>query len=334
MKLILERLLDNDRLSYYEAKNVLKFITENKYNSAQIASFLTIFRQRGVTIEELKGFRDALLDKCLKVDLSEFHPIDLCGTGGDGKNTFNISTASAFVVAGAGIKVAKHGNYGVSSKCGSSNVLEHLGILFTTDKEFLERCMEEAGLCILHAPLFHPAMKSVAPIRKNLGIKTIFNILGPIVNPASPEKQLTGVFSLEVARLYHYLFQDITEHYTIVYDLEQYDEVSLVGSSKLLSDKGEFLIDAHTFKAPQVTPIELDNGGTVEQAAEIFIAVLKGNGTRAQENVVCANAGLAISTALSTSFIEGYERAKEAIKNKRAFKSFQALHNLSKEWES
>lgn len=334
MKLILERLLDNETLSYHEAKNVLGFITENKYNEAQMASFLTIFRQRGITIEELKGFRAALLERCHKIDLNEFHPIDLCGTGGDGKNTFNISTVSAFVVAGAGIKVAKHGNYGVSSKCGSSNVLEYLGIKFSNHQDFLERCIELTGICILHAPLFHPAMKNVASIRKNLGIKTLFNILGPLVNPASPEKQLIGVYSLEVARLYQYLFQEFIEHYTIVYDLESYDEVSLVGSTKLLTERGEFLIDSHTFNVSHAVPIELYGGKTVKDASEIFIEVLKGKGTRSQENVVCANAGLAISTALSASFEEGFQRAKEAIKNKRAFKTFETLHDLCQRWVS
>ena len=334
MKLILERLLDNETLNYNEAKNVLGFITDNKYNEAQIAIFLTIYRQRGITIEELKGFRAALLERCHKVDLSEFHPIDLCGTGGDGKNTFNISTVSAFVVAGAGIKVAKHGNYGVSSKCGSSNVLEHLGIKFSNNQEFLERCIEAAGICILHAPLFHPAMGNVAGIRKKLGIKTLFNILGPLVNPASPEKQLTGVYSLEVARLYQYLFQEILEHYTIIYDLEAYDEVSLVGSAKLLTERGEFLIDSHTFHVGHVIPLELYGGRTVKDAGEIFIEVLKGKGTKSQENVICANAGLAISTALNTTFEEGFERAREAIKNKRAFKTYETLHDLCQKWES
>ncbi len=334
MQIILERLLDNETLSYNEAKNVLGFITDNKYNEAQIASFLTIYRKRGITIEELKGFRAALLERCHKINLSEFHPIDLCGTGGDGKNTFNISTASAFVVAGAGIKVAKHGNYGVSSKCGSSNVLEYLGIKFSNDQNFLERCIESAGICILHAPLFHPAMKNVFGIRKNLGIKTLFNILGPLVNPSSPEKQLTGVYSLEVARLYQYLFQEILEHYTIIYDLEAYDEVSLIGSAKLLTERGEFLIDSHAFNVGHVIPLELFGGKTVKDAGLIFLEVLKGKGTRSQENVVCANAGLAISTALSTTFKEGFERAREAIKNKRAFKTFSTLHELCQKWMS
>lgn len=332
MNLILERLFDYDTLSYNEAKNLMKFITENRYNPSQVSSFLTIYNLRGVTVDELKGFRDALLSKCLRIDLDDYHPIDLCGTGGDGKDTFNISTVSAFVTAGAGIKVAKHGNYGISSKCGSSNVLEQLGVVFSSDQDFLERCIEQAGICILHAPLFHPAMKNVAPVRKALGVKTIFNILGPLVNPVSPEKQLAGVYSLEIARLYNYLFQEVIGHYTVVYDTDHYDEISLTSTAKLFTENGEHLVDASTFKVSEVKPVEIAGGDTIEESGEILIDILKGKGTKSQENVVCANAGVAIATALSTSFQEGYERAKESIKSKRAYKSIEALLKISATW--
>ena len=207
MKKIINKLINYDYLTKEESFKVIIDIAKGKYNNSQIASFLTVFMMRRVTLEEIQGFRSALLELCVSVDLSEFDAIDLCGTGGDGKNTFNISTLSSFVTAGAGIKVSKHGNYGVSSECGSSNVLEELGIRFSNDEVFLKNCIDKAGICILHAPLFHPAMKNVAPVRKELGVKTFFNMLGPLVNPSFPKNQLTGVFNLELARLYNYLFQ-------------------------------------------------------------------------------------------------------------------------------
>ena len=208
MKHILNRLINHESISSEEAKQVLVNISEGLYNKSQIASFLTVYMMRSITLEELQGFRDALLELCIPVDLSDFNAIDLCGTGGDGKNTFNISTLSSFITAGAGVKVAKHGNYGVSSASGSSNVLEALGVKFTNDNDTLKRCIDEAGICVMHAPLFHPAMKNVAPIRRELGVKTFFNMLGPMVNPAFPKNQMVGVFNLELARKYGYLYQN------------------------------------------------------------------------------------------------------------------------------
>ena len=208
MKNILNRLINHEVLAKQEAKDILVNISNGSYNTSQIAAFLTVYMMRSITVEELEGFRDALLELCLAVDLSEYNPIDLCGTGGDGKDTFNISTLSSFIAAGAGVKVTKHGNYGVSSACGSSNVMEHLGIKFSNDKDFLKRSIEETGICVLHAPLFHPAMKNVAPIRRELGVKTFFNMLGPMVNPAFPTNQMVGVFNLELARMYGYLYQN------------------------------------------------------------------------------------------------------------------------------
>ncbi len=186
MKEILNRLINQEKISKQEAKNVLVNISNGKYNNSQIASFLTVYMMRSISVDELDGFREALLELCLPIDLSEFNTIDLCGTGGDGKDTFNISTLSSFVTAGAGVKVAKHGNYGVSSSCGSSNVLEFLGIYFTNKQEDLKQSIDQAGICVLHAPLFHPAMKNVAPIRQELGVKTFFNMLGPMVNKSFP----------------------------------------------------------------------------------------------------------------------------------------------------
>ena len=232
MKDILNRLINHETISKEEARNVLVNISAGKYNHSQIAAFLTVYMMRSITLEELEGFRDALLEMCLSTDLAQYDPIDLCGTGGDGKDTFNISTLACFVTAGAGVKVAKHGNYGVSSGCGSSNVMEHLGIKFSNEQDFLKRSMDEAGICFLHAALFHPAMKNVAPIRKELGVKTFFNMLGPMVNPAFPKNQVVGVFSLELARMYAYLYQKTDKNFTILHALDGYDEISLTGNTK------------------------------------------------------------------------------------------------------
>ena len=242
MKNTLQKLFEQQTLSESDAKNVLTRIGTGEFNSAQIATFLTVYLMRNISVEELKGFRNALLDLCLKVDLSDFNTIDVCGTGGDGKNTFNISTVSAFVIAGAGYQVAKHGNYGVSSSCGSSNVLEYLGYQFTNDESLLKKQLEEANFCMMHAPLFHPAMKNVAPIRAQLGIKTFFNMLGPLVNPSLPKNQMVGVFNLETARIYDYLLQDSTTNYTILHSLDGYDEISLTGKFKVITNTAEQLI--------------------------------------------------------------------------------------------
>ena len=231
MKETLNKLINHEILPKEEAKQILVNIAKGDYNTSQIAAFLTVYMMRSVTIEELEGFRDALLELCLAIDLAEYNPIDLCGTGGDGKDTFNISTLASFVTAGAGIHVTKHGNYGVSSKCGSSNVMEFLGIKFSNDADFLKKTIEEAGICVLHAPLFHPAMKNVAPIRRELAVKTFFNMLGPMVNPAFPKNQMVGVFNLELARMYGYLYQNTDKNFTILNALDGYDEISLTGDT-------------------------------------------------------------------------------------------------------
>ena len=236
MKVLLNRLINHESISANEAKQILISISKGDYNQAQIASFLTVYMMRSITVAELQGFRDALLELCIAVDLKDYNPIDLCGTGGDGKNTFNISTLSSFVTAGAGVAVAKHGNYGVSSACGSSNVLEAIGVTFSNDANHLKQAIETANICVLHAPMFHPAMKNVAPIRKALGIKTFFNMLGPMVNPSFPKHQMVGVFNLELLRLYNYLYQQTDKNYSIVHDLGGYDELSLTNNAKIASN--------------------------------------------------------------------------------------------------
>jgi anthranilate phosphoribosyltransferase len=313
MKDVLNRLINHETISAAEAKQILINISKGDYNQSQIAAFLTIFMMRTVTLEELRGFRDALLKLCIPVDLAAYNPIDLCGTGGDGKDTFNISTLSSFVTAAAGVPVAKHGNYGVSSACGSSNVLESLGVKFSNDVDFLERAIATTGICVLHAPLFHPAMKNVAPIRRELGVKTFFNMLGPMVNPAFPKNQMVGVFNLELLRLYNYLYQDSDKNYSIVHDLGGYDEISLTNTVKIVSNHSEVLFSAEDLGLQNNTQDAIFGGNTVAEASKIFKTIISGNGTEAQNNVVCTNAGLAIATAKKIAHVEGYELAKEAL---------------------
>ncbi len=330
MKTILNRLIRHEQLTKEEARQIIINIADGQYNASQIASFLTVYMMRSISLEELEGFRNALQELCVSIDLSEFETIDLCGTGGDGKDTFNISTLSSFITAGAGIKVAKHGNYGVSSNCGSSNVLEQLGVLFSNEESFLKRCIDQAGICILHAPLFHPAMKNVAPVRRDLGVKTFFNMLGPLVNPAFPKNQLTGVFNLELARLYHYLFQKTEHNFTILYDLKGYDEISLTGSTKVLSNKGEYILTPKNFNLLPLSASDITGGKNVTASAEIFMNIIQNKGTEAQQNVVCANAGMAIATALQVSPKEGFEKAKESLVSGKALQSLTKLQKLSR----
>ncbi len=330
MKQTLNKLINHDILSKEDAKQILVNIAKGDYNSSQIAAFLTVFMMRSITIEELEGFRDALLELCLAVDLSVYNPIDLCGTGGDGKDTFNISTLASFVTAGAGVKVTKHGNYGVSSKCGSSNVMEFLGIKFSNEADFLERSIDEAGICVLHAPLFHPAMKNVAPIRRELGVKTFFNMLGPMVNPAFPKNQMVGVFNLELARMYGYLYQNTNKNFTVLHALDGYDEISLTGNTKTISNNSEGMITPSDFGVAPIKQSDIVGGESISASAQIFINVLQGKGTEAQNNVVCANAGVAISTVENGSLKDGFEKAKESLLRGNGLKALKKLQELSK----
>ncbi|MBG50678.1 MAG: anthranilate phosphoribosyltransferase [Pseudozobellia sp.] len=329
MKEILNKLINHDFLSKEDAKQVLVNIAKGEYNSNQIAAFLTVYMMRSITIEELEGFRDALLELCLAVDLSDYNPIDLCGTGGDGKDTFNISTLASFVTAGAGVHVTKHGNYGVSSKCGSSNVMEFLGIKFSNDPDFLKKSIEETGICVLHAPLFHPAMKNVAPIRRELAVKTFFNMLGPMVNPSFPKNQMVGVFNLELARMYGYLYQNTDKNFTVLHALDGYDEISLTGNTKTISNHTESMLKPEDFGVKTIKASEIVGGDSVEESAQIFLNVLQGKGTEAQNNVVCANAGIAIATVQDLNPKEGFEKAKESLLNGNALNALKKLQQLS-----
>ena len=330
MKEILNRLIKYKTLNEVESKDILIKISNGELNNSQISSFLTVYMMRNITLQELKGFKDALIELCIKVDLKEFDTIDLCGTGGDGKDTFNISTLASFVTAGSGCKVAKHGNYGVSSGCGSSNVLESLGIKFTNDYDILKKAIDKSGICFLHAPLFHPAMKNVAPIRKELGMKTFFNMLGPLVNPSMPKKQIVGVFNLELARIYNYLLQKTDKKYSIIYSLDGYDEISLTNDTKIYSNNSEKNYSSKEFGLENIKPDEIKGGVAIPSSSKIFMNVLNGTGTESQNNVVCANAGVAISISKGISISEGFEAAKESLKSGKALSSFNKLKEIMK----
>lgn len=330
MKQLLNRLINHETISKEEAKEALVKVSQGDYNESQIAAFLTVYMMRSITIDELEGFRDALLEMCLPVDLEQYNPIDLCGTGGDGKDTFNISTLSSFVTAGAGVNVTKHGNYGVSSSCGSSNVMEYLGIKFSNEKGFLEKSINEAGICFLHAALFHPAMKKVAPIRRNLGVKTFFNMLGPMVNPAFPKNQVVGVFNLELARMYGYLYQKTDKNFTILHALDGYDEISLTGNTKVISNNSEGILKPQDFGVAEIKEEDIASGSSIESAAQTFMNVLSGKGTAPQNNVVCANAGMAIATAKTLAPKQGFEEAKESLLSGKGLTAFNKLKEISK----
>ncbi|CAA0142376.1 anthranilate phosphoribosyltransferase [Tenacibaculum maritimum] len=326
MKKILNTLFEQKRLTKNESKEVLINIAQEKYNTSQIAAFITVFLMRPVSVDELSGFREALLELAVKVNLSDFNTIDLCGTGGDGKNTFNISTLTSFIVAGTGNKVAKHGNYGVSSASGSSNMLEFLGYKFTNDESLLKKQLDKANICFLHAPLFHPAMKVVAPIRRELGVKTFFNMLGPLVNPSTPQNQLVGVFNLEVARVYNYILQECNINYGVVHALDGYDEISLTGDFKLFTKDAEQQISPADLGQKQILQSDIFGGDTVAEAAEIFMNIINGKGTNEQNNVVLTNTAFALKTFdKNKTFESAFEEAKDSLFGLKAKEALQKL---------
>lgn len=326
MKKILNHLFDHKTLKRQEAEEVLTNIAKGNYSESEIAAFITVFLMRSITVDELTGFRDALLNLCIRVDLDDFETIDVCGTGGDGKDTFNISTLSTFVLAGAGVKVTKHGNYGVSSSCGSSNILEFFGYKFSTDLDKLRREIDKSGVCFLHAPLFNPAMKNVAPVRRALKVKTFFNMLGPMVNPAFPKKQMIGVYSLDLARLYNYLYQLSGSHYAIVHSLDGYDEVSLTSDFKYILNGVENIISPEGFGYKRTKMNDLNGGSTVQEAAAIFTSVLQHKGTESQTNVVIANTQVALMCFFPEKSPETCRGlAEESLKSGKALEAFNKL---------
>jgi anthranilate phosphoribosyltransferase len=325
MKEILNELIDHRSLTKESAKKVLVDLASGKYNPSLTTAFMTVYMMRSITVDELQGFRDAMLELCVPARFDQ--PVmDVCGTGGDGKNTFNMSTLSSFVVAAAGQPVAKHGNYGVSSACGSSNLLEYFGYKFTNDIDELKRSLDRANICFMHAPLFHPAMKNVAPIRKELGVKTFFNMLGPMVNPAFPTRQLVGVFNLELARQYGYLYQNTEKDFVILHSIDGYDEVSLTGPFKFFFNGGEKMLEPADLGLPRLTYDDIRGGSTVEESAKVFMNILEGKGTPAQVSAVIANAGMALYTGHQKEGLpRAVERATDALKSGKALQSFKNL---------
>ena len=296
MKQILNQLFNHQSLSQAEAAEVMRNIAAGNYNDAQIAAFISVYLMRSIELDEVIGFRNALLELAIPMDLSEFDALDIVGTGGDGKNTFNISTCSCFAVAGAGYKVAKHGNYGATSVSGASNVLEYFGAKFTTDLDVIKHSLDDAGFAYLHAPLFNPAMKNVAPVRKNLGVRTFFNILGPLISPARPNYQCLGVYNLKMMRLYSYIYQNLGVQYSVVHSLDGYDEISLTDTCKVSNNSGEYVFTPAQLGFDRLQQIELSGGDTVDDAAAIFMNVLNNSATKAQTSAVIANSALAIQT--------------------------------------
>ncbi len=329
MKKILQYLFEHKTLPYQQAKDTLLGISKGMYNEHEITSFMTVYLMRSVTIEELRGFRDALLELCVKVDLGDHQLLDIVGTGGDGKNSFNISTLSCFIVAGAGQKVAKHGNYGATSISGSSNVMEQLGYQFKNDNAKLKQEVDVAGICFLHAPLFHPALKAVGTIRKNLGVRTFFNMLGPMVNPASPTYQLVGVYNLEMARIYNYLLQQTGKAFTIIHSLDGYDEISLTDDTKVITNEGESIKTPRQLGKRSVMPDDIYGGNTVEESAKMFKNIIGGNGTFAQNAVVLANSAMALHcTGNYKTYEDAYQAAVVSLESGAALGALQKLISL------
>lgn len=300
-------------------------IGNGEVNDAQTVALITGIQMRGLQLAELMGFREALLELALPMHFNVGDCIDVCGTGGDGKNTFNISTATAFVLASLGYKVVKHGNYGVSSLCGSSNVLEALGYTFTNDRDTLQRQLDETNICFMHAPLFHPALKAVAPLRKALGIATFFNSMGPLVNPASPTHQLTGTYNLELARQYQHVLRTERKDFTVLHGMEGFDELTFIGVTRILGKERDIILESNPLNLEYTLP-DINGGETVQQAADLLVNLLSGKGTEPQNIVLAGNVALALQTFhpepdFETAFAKGYE----AVKSGNAMKPLKTL---------
>lgn len=328
MKDTLQYLFQGNKLTRQQAKNSLIEVGKGQHSEAEFASFLTVFKMRALESEELAGFRDAMVELSTKVDLSDFQGIDIVGTGGDGKNTFNISTLSCFIVAGAGINVTKHGNYAATSTSGSSNVLEFLGYQFSNDSNKLKTDLDKGGFCFLHAPLFHPAMKHIAPVRRALKVPTFFNILGPMINPSSPKYQLLGVNNNENFEHYKNVYKTLDVDFAIVNSLDGYDEVSLTSDTHFASKKKEVNLSPTDFGMKTIQPEKLFGGESVQEAAKIFVDILEGKGTLEQNNVVLANAALAINVVYpAKELLECVEMANESLRSRAALKKLLAITN-------
>lgn len=327
MKQIVKDLEEGKILSKEEAKAVVSEIASGKYSTPEIISFLQIYVDRPVTVDEFTGFRNAMYEKAIQMDFSDFgNTIDMCGTGGDGKNTFNISTLASFIVAGTGEKVVKHGNVGVSSNSGSSNVLEYLGYKFTNDESTLKKHLDATGFCYMHAPLFHPAMKYVGPARKEMGVKTFFNLLGPTLNPSNPKYQVVGIYHLSIADLYKGLFINLEKEFTLLHSLDGYDEISLTADTALVTKEGSQILSPIALGFKTIQQKDINGGETVEDAGKIFLQILQGEGNDAQNSVVIANAAMGIKTLHpAKSLAECNAIAKESLDSGKAFNTLKKI---------
>ena len=324
MKAYLNRLISGEILTREDTHGIMLGITQEKYNESQIAALLMALQTRGVTVDELLGFRDGLLETGKYVDFSEYNTLDIVGTGGDGKNTFNISTCSSFVIAGAGYKVTKHGNGGSTSVSGASNVLQGHGAKFTDDTDILRRSLDEAGICYFHAPLFAYGMKFVGPTRRALGVPTCFNLLGPLVNPCHPKNSLHGTANQSQLRLYVSAHQKIGDNFGVITSYDGYDEISLTSGFKLVTNDFEKVFTPKDMGFNYVDPKDIYGGETAADAMKIFDSVLEGTSTEAQKNVILANAACGIAVLdRNKSIEESISMARESIDSGRALAAFR-----------
>ena len=326
MKEILQYLFDHQTLSKAQAKSILLEISKDIFNEIEVTSFVTVFLMRSISLAELEGFTEALQQLSTQIDLGTLDLVDIVGTGGDGKNTFNISTLASLVVAGTGQKVAKHGNYAASTISGASNVLETLGYRFKDNEAALKNDLEKGNFCYLHAPIFHTSLKSIAPMRRNLGLKTFFNILGPLINPAKPKYTMIGVANLEIARIYQYLLQKKNADFLLVNALDGYDEISLTSDTKIIDKNGEKIFSAEDLQFKNIDPETIFGGNSIDEAAQIFKNILEGNGTYEQNAVVLANAGMALkNTGKYGDYDNCLKMAKESLLEGKALNGFKKL---------
>ncbi|MBW6536499.1 MAG: anthranilate phosphoribosyltransferase [Mariniphaga sp.] len=325
MKKTLEYLFEGNTLSRAEARQSLLEVGKGLHSEVEFASFLTVFKMRPITSGELAGFRDAMAELCLVTDLSEYNAIDVVGTGGDRKNTFNISTLACFIIAGAGVNVAKHGNYAVSSTSGSSNLLELLGYKFSNDLAKLKNDLDKSNFCFMHAPLFHPAMKHIAPVRRALKVQTFFNILGPMINPSSPKYQVLGVNNTENFNHYKNVYETLDVNYTIINSNDGYDEVSLTDSTRFAQKASEGYLSPSDFGFEKIQPVTIYGGDSIEEAARIFMNILEGKGSKEQNSVVVANAALGLNLVFpQKSLPECVDMAGESLKSGKALQKLKA----------
>lgn len=332
MKEYLQKLVEGVSLTRQETHDIMLGITQEKYNDCQIAALLMGLQARGVSVEELLGFRDGLLETGKRVNLNDYNTLDIVGTGGDGKNTFNISTCAAFVIAACGYKVTKHGNGSATSVSGASNVLQAHGVKFSADESVLRRSLEETNFCYLHAPLFAYGMKFVGPTRKAMGIPTCFNLLGPFVNPCNPKNSLHGTANHDLQRLYVNCHQKIGDNYGVVTSYDGYDEISLTSGFKLITNYFEKVFTPKDLGLNYVDPHQIYGGRTAEEAWQIFDSVLNNTATEAQKSVVIANAACGIAVIDRNKSIEdSVQQAREAIESGRALETFKKFVSLNKE---